>query len=568
MTNNTIKNIIDSIESNKSFILEAWAWSWKTYTLVESIRYIIKEKWDMFLSKWQKIACITYTNVAKDEMIERLEYSDLVEINTIHEFLWSLIEWYQTNLKKEVLELNSSLDSDKRNDNLENIIEDLTVTYWKYWRKLEKWDIWHDDVINFSINMLRKYDKLKLILIKKYPIIFIDEYQDTNSDIVNVLLNIVDWNEDKFLLWFFWDSMQKIYQNNTIWKLENSKLEVIQKTENYRSWKKIVDLVNTIRERYDWLKQIPIKQFDWDIHFYYSNTLTVEDKYKKVIEQLNWEFDTNPIENKILVLTNKKISDDLWFRWLLDIFWERYGQHASDVLKEWDEPYINLLLNKVENIIYHYNNKNYTALFDLFWSNDFKINKLSDKKLLRDLIKTLEEKRLTENVENILKFVFENKLLSKTDGIKRFEEYLLKDFSDDNDKLIRQEKSKKLKDDLFNLQYSNILEYYKYREDKTPYSTQHWTKWAEYDNVLVVIDDSHKWYIYRWFNKLVSWEKLNKDEEKHLVAEERLLNLLYVSLSRAKKNLVVLYLSDLDLAWLNWWKGIFWDDNVSDIKTI
>ncbi len=557
----TIEKVIESIKNKKSFILEAWAWSWKTYTLIETIRHIISIKWDSFYHTWEKIACITYTNVAKDEMIKRLWYSDIVEINTIHEFLWSLIWDYQVNLKKEIIELNNDLDWDKKIDDIESLLKSLTISYWKYWRRLKNWEIWHDDVINFSVKMFNKYPSLAKILIRKYPYLFIDEYQDTNKEIVNTFLEVLNWNQEKFLLWFFWDSMQKIYQNNTIWKLISDKLEKIEKLENFRSWKKIVKLVNNVREKKDWLKQVAMKDFDGEVNFYYSNSLDVEEKYKKTLEVLNWDFENNPSENKILVLTNKKIWEDLWFRNLIDIFEKRYSLNGNDRLKEADEPYINFLVTKIEKLIFYFNKKDYYNLFELFWDKDFKVNKITDKEKLKNLIIWLEKIRNNESIETVLKYIFNNNIFKKTDRISKFEEYLLESFSE-QEKIERQEIANEFKNSILNLEYKEIIEYYKYRENMTPYSTQHWTKWAEYDNVLVIIDDSHRWYIYRWFDKLVSWEKLNKDQEKHLEAEERLLNLLYVSLSRAKHKLVVLYLSSLNANALNWWENVFWEENV------
>lgn len=51
----------------------------------------------------QKIACITYTNVAKEEIVNRVNGNKLVNVKTIHEFLWSIVEPFQKELKNEFL---------------------------------------------------------------------------------------------------------------------------------------------------------------------------------------------------------------------------------------------------------------------------------------------------------------------------------------------------------------------------------------------------------------------------------------------------------------------------------
>jgi DNA helicase-2/ATP-dependent DNA helicase PcrA len=299
---------------------------------------------------------------------------------------------------------------------------------------------------------------------------------------------------------------------------------------------------------------------------YYSNNVTNdEEKYNLIKEKLWWDFEWKPEENKILVLTNKKISDDLWYRWLLDAFEARFWQFWTERLKGKDEAYIDFLLNKVEKLIFHYENKNYSDFFELFWKEDFKIRKLEDRTILKDLILWLKNIRETWFVQDVLSYVFENTILVQTDKILSFESYLWEELIE-VDKRERQEKAKTFKESLMGLSYSEIINYNSYIENKTPYSTQHGTKWAEYNNVLLVIDDSHKWWIYKGFDKLVAWKKFNTDEQKHQETKERLLNLLYVSVSRAKEKLVVLYLSPLDTNALSGWNTIFWEENIYELS--
>ena len=53
----------------------------------------------------RKIVCITYTNIAKDEIIERTEHNELIHVGTIHDFLWECIKKFQSELKVKFLEL-------------------------------------------------------------------------------------------------------------------------------------------------------------------------------------------------------------------------------------------------------------------------------------------------------------------------------------------------------------------------------------------------------------------------------------------------------------------------------
>jgi DNA helicase-2/ATP-dependent DNA helicase PcrA len=50
------------------------------------------------------IACITFTNIAADEIKQRAKHKNL-EVSTIHDFLWSSIKNYQNDLKKSLVAL-------------------------------------------------------------------------------------------------------------------------------------------------------------------------------------------------------------------------------------------------------------------------------------------------------------------------------------------------------------------------------------------------------------------------------------------------------------------------------
>lgn len=51
----------------------------------------------------------------------------------------------------------------------------------------------------------------KSILIDKYPIVLIDESQDTNKHLMTALINVQQENKSNFILGLFGDTMQRIY---------------------------------------------------------------------------------------------------------------------------------------------------------------------------------------------------------------------------------------------------------------------------------------------------------------------------------------------------------------------
>ena len=100
------EQVIDCLEHNKSFVVDAGAGSGKTYTLVEALTYLLRKRSDDYLSRGQQIVCITYTNVAVDEIKSRINSDPLVRVSTIHDFLWSVICDHQKELRERILEAN------------------------------------------------------------------------------------------------------------------------------------------------------------------------------------------------------------------------------------------------------------------------------------------------------------------------------------------------------------------------------------------------------------------------------------------------------------------------------
>lgn len=114
------KKINECLENFKSFCFDAGAGAGKTYALQKSIEHILKTEGENLKLKNQKILCITYTNAAKDEILERIGKNSSVVVSTIHEFLWGFIAIQQELLtiehEKKIKETLKELEQ-KINDN-------------------------------------------------------------------------------------------------------------------------------------------------------------------------------------------------------------------------------------------------------------------------------------------------------------------------------------------------------------------------------------------------------------------------------------------------------------------
>jgi DNA helicase-2/ATP-dependent DNA helicase PcrA len=77
-----------AIPMNGHFRVAAGPGAGKTHWLVEHIKYVIQHSEK--LGRVKKIACITYTNIAVETIVRRLDFqADRVEVSTIHSFLYN-----------------------------------------------------------------------------------------------------------------------------------------------------------------------------------------------------------------------------------------------------------------------------------------------------------------------------------------------------------------------------------------------------------------------------------------------------------------------------------------------
>ena len=203
MAETVMEQIYECLEKKRNFLLSGGAGSGKTYTLVQTLNTVFSNNPNA------KVACITYTNVAADEIKERAPYSQL-RVSTIHDFLWDEIKDYQKNLKQSLLTLISDDTNDVQNaikySRDEPIAEQSfhNVQYQNY-RRIQDGVIAHDEVLKLANYMFQKYPLLSKILCDKYDYIFVDEYQDTQKSVIEIFLEYIKkYAKDKLCIGFFW----------------------------------------------------------------------------------------------------------------------------------------------------------------------------------------------------------------------------------------------------------------------------------------------------------------------------------------------------------------------------
>ena len=91
--------IKDCIDNSQNFAVVAGAGSGKTGSLIKALSYVRNKLGKSLRAANQQVACITYTNVAVENIKRRTDLDELFAVSTIHGFLWSLIENYQSDIR-------------------------------------------------------------------------------------------------------------------------------------------------------------------------------------------------------------------------------------------------------------------------------------------------------------------------------------------------------------------------------------------------------------------------------------------------------------------------------------
>lgn len=606
------EHIIKHIEENNSFVLEAGAGSGKTYTLIQTLNYLIQNKGEDLNKAIQKIVCITYTNVAKNEIINRIEHNELVLVSTIHEFFWSSIKQYQKQLKTELCKLNEiyfgkdkaksiekgkTLDSryiEKLSERVDyiNKVEYNDTTF----NDFEKGIIQHDDVIEIAKMMYENYPLLTDIVSAKYPYIFVDEYQDTADETVFCLIDcLLKRNSKKVVIGFYGDSHQKIFDCG-IGDLEKyytsngGQIELVKKEENYRSSQSVVGLLNKFRNN---IQQKPQKKIQGSAKFiYWANH---PEKPKKEITKFNaenavvknqfydnfvikisesgWMFEENS-NAKILVLANSRVAQRAGFGKLFSVFSTRFTQSTKERLLDRNHPLVTFFVGSIdkktsqerktglEHLISFWDNGNQNEVIKFIRKNGSTLNgefKHSHKKQVADLLEEISTKRKDWKVKDVYEFASNNGLVSNRKIIEFLERLSIEPEKLNDEEKSRQTRDKKLFDDFMDLPYSDLLTFWKHVQNNTIFSTKHSTKGDEFENVLTVIDDTE------WIQEY-NFKNFFNDTEERPERKLRTRNLFYVECSRAINNLIVLCLSDLDPTAITNIKTWFGNDNVIDIE--
>ena len=439
----------------------------------------------------------------------------------------------------------------------------------------------HDGLLKIFHLLIDKYPLLSKIIADHYDYIFIDEYQDTNTDIVCDLIRVSQNSE--LTLCLFGDSMQSIYSDGVgdVDRYIGQSMISIPKPDNYRCAFEIITFVNSLR--LDNLEQeVAFKtnakgeiETEESRHGFakvlYSvceqkpNARSSEEEkaaYQSKIDALISKAKEYCPTAKILMLTNKAIAEKNNFQHLYKVFNDRYYD-VSDRM----EKYLSAIqVLELCDICNAYLCGEYNLLINSIRSNGYVIQKLSDKRKIKEIMSGIVTDKNISMWEAI-ELASEKKLIKLSDScinrIKRDRDFVeqnsqdafyttfrelylegnktynkIKDKIDIPSEEVFDDLESKYKRERFinellspNLKFFEALNYSKYLAEETEYITMHKTKGSSIQNVIVVLDEFF-WSEYN-FSSLYLPES---DSNLNRVINSK--KLIYVACSRAVSGLI------------------------------
>lgn len=591
-----------NLKAPTSFVVKAGAGAGKTRALVETLNEIPEETFiELSLCK-RRIAVITYTNAASDEISRRISLNPLVQVSTIHSFVWELIKHYQKDIKEWMLkdlarsaaEARSKITARSRRDYesdalaYEQKAEELKLSRSKFiysptGANVGKNSLQHSHVLKMGGDFLggNQEDSLRATLceitIARFPIILIDECQDTQKNLMQAFLRLQQNFSEKFCLGLFGDAMQRIYMDGlpdlygqipTTWK----SFEI---RENNRSPQRIIELINLIRHDADGLVQIPGKNetqgaarffiFDRNIFDDNGKRMQLEKKVAAIMAGETHDEKWANLESvKRLTLEHKMAARRDGFIELVECFDKlpHSKQHLFSVssgdsttpdiseISFFTHRILPLLSSKEEYFLTGFLKK-HSQLFD-----NKKIRRQSGQEIiavLSQMKQALSELFVLSEDDNdpllrhILLVVAKYRLFFIPDTLRRAlgleleESENLPPASDEGSEDEDGNDNIQGWVEFLDLPLSQIIKYYRYFKGESSFGTHQGVKGLQFDRVFVVIDDvearGNQFNYSRLFDSFGS----AKDTTDQI---ERTKRLLYVVCSRSQKSLAVLIYAD------------------------
>lgn len=596
----------------RSFIMKAGAGSGKTTSLIKGLSSTIQIHGERLRRSRQRIACITYTEIAAGEIWKDVGSDPMVHVSTIHSFMWLLAKPFQNDIrtwvtariteKTEILEQKQAnygprvqqRTKDKDTRDLERFHRQLgriaAVKGFRYGTGSDyaKGVLGHDDILRLVPYLIAERPLFRTLLAHQFPFVFVDESQDTTAEVIEALKTVEREPGVSLCLGFFGDPMQRIYATGSGLVERSHNWADIPKPENFRCSTKVLDLANAIRRDGDDLIQIPGERLgpegivptpEGSVHLFVlpaddtrdANLVRVREWMAVQTGDNDWRNESDRL--KLLVIVHQMAAKRLGFGNLYTALNSKAPSAFKDGFLDgsaWPlSPFVKFLIP----IAIAHKEGRQLAVMQLI--RDY--SPLLEKETLAGSNVAERLKALSALVDSIADAMADDSNVTIGELLKQVYaagllilDYRLASYLDpqalpptpsaeeaDEDEEKEDDDSEReiaSMDAFLSCPAAQLLPYQTYISERSPFWTQQGIKGAEFDRVLVVLDDAESTHFQFSYEKYLGLKPLSDIDLKHIEAGEettvdRTRRLFYVSCTRALKDLaVVLFTADPEKA--------------------
>lgn len=564
----------------QSFFMFAGAGSGKTRSLINALEYLDQTRGAYLAEQGKQVAVITYTNAACDEIGRRLQYKPIFQVSTIHSFLWELIKhfqadiraWVESAIEAELSELRSQHSEGKggaaavkraekiasKEERLAKIKKVKRFSYNPNGVNAGVDSLSHDEVVKIGSEFIATEETMQNILVNKYPILLIDESQDTKKELIDALLCVYETHKKNWSIGMFGDTMQKIYSDgkDRLDEAVPKEWAFPVKVMNHRSAKRIVYLANAIREAIDDKKQRPrtdanegmVRLFIADVQ---SDNEKIERKaaakMSAVTGDANWQTD---VGYESLILEHHMAASRFSFSRLYSPLNEVAS--FSSALRKGEIPEIKFLANMVLPLVKAHKANDIFEITKHIRQNSPLLSKktfAAHPELQQKMLEKAEA--ATDNLLSLwnndacplcIEVLQNIKSSGLFDISERVGDIIDPSYSDGDEKVLALKMA-------LSVPFDELERYAAYVSEQTRFATHQGVKGLEYPRVMVVLDDSaSKGFMFSYEKLFGAKDKtatdLKNEKEGKDTSIRRTTRLFYVACTRAKESLAVVVYSE------------------------
>ncbi|MCL6328133.1 ATP-dependent helicase [Pectobacterium carotovorum subsp. carotovorum] len=580
----------------RSFFLYASAGSGKTRSLKNALDAFRAEHGALFRRLGKKIAVITYTNAAADEIAERVGEDSLFPISTIHSFCWRHIETYHRDIQEWLLNTlptnlaelrekqakgragKASMDRERAIASIMRRLEWLSVprrfTYNPNGDNYGQDSLSHTEVLKITASFIETKPSMQAVLVNKYPFLLIDESQDTNKGLLEAFFTLATTNKGKFGLGLFGDTMQRIFLDGhpELERLVPEDWARPVKRLNHRSPQRVIALGNVLRAPID--SQSQVARDDSEVGFVRlfvapndildkpGFELHVRERMATLCCDSDWR---NGPAIKSLTLEHHMAASRCGF---LDMFQALdRDSRLSTGLRTGELAGIRLFTERVAPLIAAARADDRFAVMahlratspllkrSVIANSPTPEDPLQPIRSAVDALLALNTEQSSTTFLSVLKCIAEHQLFEIPSALRPFvlgnltveenEQINDDDEPDSEEESVGQSPSSlEAWREFLETPYNQTIPFSEYVSDRGPFGTHQGVKGLEFERVLVILDDSDARGFSFSYDKLFEAKPLSDTDRKHLSDATdsgiiRTRRLLYVTCTRAKKSLAL-----------------------------